>query len=220
MTLENDHSWGNTSLSNSELFDFESGVWTGKKPPFVLCSVLRNTNFAEDGQLDFADIAEIEIEERLLERKTLLPGDIIIERSGGGPTQPVGRVAYFDKRNGRFCFSNFTSRLRVLKPEVIDSRFLHLYLHSAYLSGRTEKLQRRTTGIRNLDFAEYQKLQVPLPPIVSQRAIVRILQAVQKAKETRQRELAILSESFITSLDELMNGRIDVSKLTDRDSNA
>ncbi len=194
MTPMSIHPWSSAPLSNSELFEFESGIWTGKKPPFATCCVLRNTNFVDDGTLDFADVAEIEIEARVLERKTLLPGDIILERSGGGPTQPVGRVAFFDRQDRRYCFSNFTTRLRVCRPEVIDSHFLHLYLHLVHLSGRTEKLQRRTTGIRNLDFGEYQKVPVPLPSPPIQRAVAHVLLTVQEAKEARQRELVLERE--------------------------
>ena len=77
---------------------------------------------------------------------------------------------------------------------VIDSHFLHLYLHLVHLSGRTEKLQRRTTGIRNLDFGEYQKVPVPLPSPPIQRAVAHVLLTVQEAKEARQRELVLERE--------------------------
>jgi type I restriction enzyme S subunit len=186
--------WGTVQLSNEELFEFENGVWTGKKPPLVECAVLRNTNFGEEGTLDYSNVAKISIEERALSRKKLVPGDIIIERSGGGPTQPVGRVAYFDKQDAEFCFSNFTSRLRVRKPDTIDPCFLHLFLLFLYISGKTEALQRRTTGIRNLDFNEYLKTVVPLPPIDEQHSIAHLLQAVRKSKEARQSELELERE--------------------------
>ena len=33
MTPMSIHPWSSAPLSNSELFEFESGIWTGKKPP-------------------------------------------------------------------------------------------------------------------------------------------------------------------------------------------
>ena len=36
-----------------------------------------------------------------------------------GPEQPVGRVVFFDVKDGTYCFSNFTSRLRVLDKNII-----------------------------------------------------------------------------------------------------
>ena len=186
--------WDSTQLGNEELFSTENGIWQGKRLPLVACKVLRNTNFADDGTLDFTNVARIEIEKRLLDKKRLIRGDIIIERSGGGPQQPVGRVAYFDQNDGEFCFSNFTTRLRVVSGHRADSRFIHKFLLYLHMSGQTEPLQRRTTGIRNLAFGDYLKLTIPLPPVVEQRSIVRVLDAVHRAKHARQRELVLEGE--------------------------
>src|SRR5712692_5552872 len=88
--------WKVVKLSNEQLFAFENGIWTGKQLPFIDCPIIRNTNFTDNGTLNLMDVAVISIEQRQLEKKRLIKGDIIIERSGGGPTQPVGRVAFFD----------------------------------------------------------------------------------------------------------------------------
>src|SRR5687767_13333247 len=129
------HTWKLVTLNDKAHFSFENGIWTGKKPPFVECLIIRNTNFKSDGFLDFSDVAIISIEERQLAKKRLIKGDIIIERSGGGPKQPVGRVALFDKSYDNFCFSNFTSRLRVTNSEEVDYNYVHLFLLHFYLSG-------------------------------------------------------------------------------------
>ena len=66
--------WATVALSDEQLFSFESGTWSGEKPPLVGCPVLRNTNFTNDGRLDFSNVAVIPIEQRLLERKRLSRG--------------------------------------------------------------------------------------------------------------------------------------------------
>ena len=48
-------------------------------------------------------------------------------------------------------------------------------------SGFTNELQKRTTGIRNLMFADYQGIVVPLPPLPEQRRIAAVLNAIQDA---------------------------------------
>src|SRR4051812_37533307 len=58
-------------------------------------AVLRSTNLRNDGRLDLSDIARRTFPPNKLDQKRLLPGDILLERSGGGPKQPVGRVALF-----------------------------------------------------------------------------------------------------------------------------
>ena len=84
------------------LVDFISGLWKGKKPPFEKIKVLRNTNFTKDGRLNLEDIAELEVESKQFKTRQLRPGDIIIEKSGGSDTQPVGRVALFDLDTGEY----------------------------------------------------------------------------------------------------------------------
>ncbi len=120
--------WKVARLSNQQLFSFENGIWKGKKEPFEECAVVRNTNFTSDGYLDLTDVAILSIEQRHLTKKSLKWGDIIIERSGGGPEQPVGRVVFFDLNDGTYCFSNFTSRLRVLDKSMICPTYLFFYL--------------------------------------------------------------------------------------------
>src|SRR5690606_11225476 len=97
------------TVSLDELCEFRNGLWKSDREPLVRAQVIRNTNFRQDGFIDWSDIAELDVEERQLLTRELEYGDIIIEKSGGGPTQPVGRVVYFNKREKGFSFSNFTS---------------------------------------------------------------------------------------------------------------
>ena len=159
----------------AELCEFRNGLWKGKKPPYVHVGVIRNTNFNADGTLDDSDIAYHDVEAKQFKSRQLQLGDIILEKSGGGPKQPVGRVITFEKQNGQFSFSNFTSIIRVYNPDELDFRYLHRVLYWYYTSGVTEGMQRRSTGIRNLDFNAYKQLAIPLPPLPEQRRIVGIL---------------------------------------------
>lgn len=172
-----------------DIAEFQNGLWTGKKAPFVAAPILRNTNFKNgDGSLNYDDVAEIEVEKKQLEKRTLSKGDILLERSGGGPTQPVGRVVYFEGENNRFGFSNFTTRIRV-KGSNVDSKYLWFFLHSFYKSGKTELMQKKTTGIRNLTFSEYKQIKIPLLPLEVQKKIVAkvesLLAKVSEAKKLR-----------------------------------
>lgn len=166
-----------------EICDFQNGLWTAKKKPSKVARVLRNTNFRNGGHFDFSDVADIEVEEKQLASRLLQLSDLLLERSGGGPTQPVGRVMYFDD-NGEFSFSNFTTRMRVKNPRKVDSLYLWRYLNYLYDSGITEKLQKQTTGIRNLIFSDYKQIEIPLPPVGEQKRIVaRIEKAFAKIDE-------------------------------------
>ncbi len=161
------------------LCEFNNGLWKGKKEPFVICNVIRNTNFRKDGFIDWTDIASLEVERKQFEKRELEYGDIIIEKSGGGPTQPVGRVVLFNKNEKGYSYSNFTSRIRVIN-QSIKPEFLWLILRDFYYRGETERLQKRTSGIRNLDFNLYKQIQIPLPPLSVQEEIVAEIEGYQK----------------------------------------
>ncbi len=199
-----DH-WELIKLSNQDLFSFESGIWKGKKEPFEECAVVRNTNFTSDGYLDLTDVAVLPIEQRYLAKKKLKWGDIVIERSGGGPKQPVGRVVFFNINDGQYCFSNFTSRLRIIDKKKVHPFYLFLYLLYFHDSGKTRQLQQRTTGIRNLMFQDYKDTTIPLPPFPEQRAIAHILHTIQEAKFTRQREIELERERKAALMDFLFS---------------
>lgn len=158
-----------------DVCDFFNGLWKGKKPPYVQAGVIRMTNFAKDGELDDSDIAQLDVETRQFEKRRLRFGDVILEKSGGGPKQPVGRVCLFDKTDGDFSFSNFTSAIRVRDPEELDFRYLHKFLHWTYLSGVTEGMQSHSTGIRNLNGSAYKAIRIPLPRLAEQQRVVAIL---------------------------------------------
>ena len=155
------------------LCQFIGGLWTGKKPPYMNIGVLRNTNFLKDGSLSFDDIAQLDVEIKQFKTRQLVYGDIILEKSGGGPKQPVGRVAIFDKSEGQYSFSNFTSALRIKNPDELNFRYLHFYLHSLYVGGVTETMQTNSTGIRNLQMDSYKDINVPMPNLSEQLLIVK-----------------------------------------------
>ncbi|MFO0478371.1 MAG: restriction endonuclease subunit S [Bacteroidota bacterium] len=183
-----------------EVCEFGNGLWTGKKPPFKSVGVIRNTNFTKDGKLDDSDIVYLDVEQSQFAKRKLQYGDIILEKSGGGPKQPVGRVIIFDKKKGDFSFSNFTSVIRIANPKTVDFTYLHRYLFFSYVSGATEAMQSHSTGIRNLKFDEYKALEIPLPPLPEQQRIVAILDeafaAIAKAKANAEQNLKNAKELF------------------------
>lgn len=130
--------------------------------------VLRATNFTNQGVIDYGSVVLRNIDERKVNSKKLKPGDIIIEKSGGSPTQPVGRVVYFEKDETYLC-NNFTSVLR-LKSDKVYSKYLFYILFSNHRFGFTENFQNKTTGIINLQLTRYiDKTSVLLPPLENQK---------------------------------------------------
>jgi type I restriction enzyme S subunit len=190
-TLDQGGSSAEVALSDRAAFQTFNGLWKGKKEPITRAIVIRNTNFTADGVLDLANVAELDVEAKQLASRTLQRGDIIVERSGGGPKQAVGRVCYFDAVGEHpYSFSNFTSVIRVVDQQRLLPRYVHYFLLHLYKDGYTEGLQHATTGIRNLDFSSYLEAKVPEKPIAEQQKIAAVLWKMQRAIATQDRLIA------------------------------
>lgn len=168
----------------------DPGFWgdDASGDPATDIGVLRSTNFDTDLRLDFADVAVRSFPRAKRAAKRLVPGDLLLERSGGGPNTPVGRVVYFD-REGDFSYSNFIQRLRADTTKCLP-QFLAYALHEMHRQGKTLLYQQRTSGLRNLNYSEYLDHPILLPPPAEQAKIAGVLGAVDDAVEKSRAVLA------------------------------
>jgi type I restriction enzyme S subunit len=172
--------WGRKPL-RSLLSVHYPGDWGDDRGPQMV-KVLRSTNLTSNGRLDLADIALRALPKQKVERFAPEEHDILLERSGGGPGQPVGRVGLVAANMPGHGFSNF---LHLLRPNVreINARFLGWILYQVNRSGRILRLEQQTTQMRNLNFRDYLTMPLPVPPPDEQAAIARVLDAVDTALE-------------------------------------
>lgn len=147
-----------------------SGEWGIEPSNGPVIKVIRNTNFSNDGSLNLKNVVEREISISKISQKKLRYGDILIEKSGGSPNQPVGRVVFFDQTEGEYLFSNFTSSLRPRKG--IFPKYLFYLLYGNHLFKKTLSFQNKTTGILNLQLERYLKeSKIPMPSLPEQERI-------------------------------------------------
>ena len=86
------------------------------------------------------------------QRRRLVGGDLVIEKSGGGDKQPVGRaVQWYGDDAG--IPTNFAARIR--PAAGVNSRFLAFLLRASYETGVTRRWIKQTTGIQNLDLGGF-----------------------------------------------------------------
>jgi type I restriction enzyme S subunit len=122
------------------------------------------------------------IKSNSLSKRRLEEGDLILEVSGGGPEQPVGRVELIDRQvlnqNSQFpkVCTNFFRRLKPCSE--IDAPFLVWYLKFFYQTGEIKKYQAGSNNLRNLKYPEYEKVSIPLPPRDEQRRIVEKIETL------------------------------------------
>ncbi len=106
--------------------------------------------------------------------RQLVPGDLLLEKSGGGDRRPVGAVILYEGGEPAVC-SNFIARMPVAPG--FDARYL-CYLHAAlYRLGLNRRSIYQTTGIQNLDSKAYLEEVVRVPDCAEQRRIAAYLDA-------------------------------------------
>ena len=101
--------------------------------------------------------------------KALKEGDLIIEKSGGGEKQPVGRIVKFKLDEPSLC-SNFLCILRPDQSKILPHFGAYL-LYSLWDCREVEKHIKQTTGIQNLDSSSYLDVHISLPSIDSQKVV-------------------------------------------------
>jgi len=170
--------WERELLTNF-LSGQQGGDW-GEDSGEAPIRVLRSTNFTDRGTLSFDDVETRYFPATRAAEFALRDGDLLLERSGGGPTQPVGRVGFVPRSLPNHWFSNF---VQLLRPDSskIDPEFLGWLLLELNRSGIVERLQHQTTQMRNLDFRDYLRIYLPKPRPEEQAVIARILRTASVA---------------------------------------
>ena len=81
------------------------GNWITENSQNIV-SVIRTPIFLNNGKIDIQnkELIKREIDKKRWEQKQLKRGDIIIEKSGGSPNQPVGRVVFLIKILMRYSY--------------------------------------------------------------------------------------------------------------------
>ena len=191
-----------------DLCDKMNGLWKGKTGPFVNVGVIRNANFTKSFTLSFDNIEYLDVEAKQYKTRKLVKGDLIVEKSGGSEKQPVGRTVLFDKEEGEYSFSNFTSVLRIKDRNIITPEFLYKYILFVYLRGDTRKMQKATTGIHNIEFDKFLAIPVPKIPISEQQSIVDYLDSafakIDAMKANAEKALNEAKALFQSSLKKML----------------
>lgn len=174
--------------------------------------VIRTTNFTNLGVLNLNDVVERIIDVEKYKSKLLKSGDIIIEKSGGSPTQPVGRVVIFEEDSGEnyFC-NNFTA---VLRPKLIVNPKYALYMmKDLYNKRKVLKYQNKTTGIINLKLNDYLiNTKVNIPDIATQIKITKALDKSQELINKRKEQIEALDELVKSQFIEMFGDPVSNSK--------
>lgn len=187
-----------------------AGVWgddeKGNKND-IICFRIADFNYGERC-LSFDKITIRNIDPKQLEGRYLSKGDLLIEKSGGGETTPVGRVVYcnFD---GKATYTNFIHSITL--SDNVDSRFFLYYFNMLYSNKINLLYFNQTTGLQNLQIGEYLGQAIYLPPLSEQQAIADFLDKkcaeIDGLKEKLSKKRETLKELRQSIISEVVTGK-------------
>lgn len=170
----------------SEIIDvFIAGDWGNESPSLEAphaVSCVRGADIVPISNNEFTNIPLRYVSDRSFQQKLLKVGDIVIEKSGGSPTQSTGRAIYiseslFSASTDVVC-SNFCVAFRV--KDGWNSYFIYQYWQYLYNSGVFFNFEGKTSGIKNLQLdIALSTIEIEPYPIEKQIAIVNCLEAFE-----------------------------------------
>lgn len=148
--------------------------------------------------------------------KMLTDGDIVIEISGGSPTQSTGRCvavtqSLLERYDSGMVCTNFC---KAIKPKANYSMFIYYYWQYLYDKKVFFAYENGTTGIKNLDFSGFLEIEtIVIPPEELASKFNNYCKAVFDQVFANGKESEKLAEIRDYLLPRLMSGELDVSNI-------
>jgi type I restriction enzyme S subunit len=160
-----------------EVCSFVRGLTYSKSDEVEFSSnvVIRATNIdLGTHKLDFNELRYISDSIQIKDDKRLKKDDILICTASGSKSH-LGKVAIVDSDLG-MSFGGFMGALRV-NPLKITPQYFFTFLVSSEFKRHIESLS-DGANINNLKFSQIENLEIPLPPLSTQKKIVAKLDAI------------------------------------------
>lgn len=130
-------------------------------------SIIRGTDFPAIASGGIGKVPTRYTTVKKLASRQLQAGDVVVEISGGSPTQPTGRSVFISETtlkrfSSAVVCASFCRRLRPKSAELGALAFMHL--QNLYAAGGTWKYQNQSTGIANFQtthFLESELVAIP-----------------------------------------------------------
>ena len=150
------------------------------------------------------------------ERKTdklLRVGDIVIEMSGGSPTQATGRSCYvsqglLDAYNGMLTCTNFCNSLKLKESD--ETSYFYFVWRMFYRAGLMFNFEGKTSGLKNLQIDSLLTTKWVFPPKELVTKFNKLFLSSTAQTDNCKKEISSLSDLRDFLLPLLMNGQVKV----------
>jgi type I restriction enzyme S subunit len=159
-----------------------------------------------DGRIDTSDVLEMPFEDDQFERFRLVPGDVLLNE--GQSLELVGRSAIYRGDPPDCAFQKTLLRFRA--SERIDTEFAQYVFQWFLYSGRFAEHAVQTTSIAHLTGVRFEGMRMPVPSLVEQRQIAKVLLTVDDRIAVEGSTLRSLGEIKTHLMDVLLTGAVRV----------
>ena len=157
------------------------------------------------------------IKESSYESRKVTDKSLIIEKSGGGEKQLVGRVGNPSSIKRNAICSNFMANITF--DNTVDISFMSYMFSCLYNAKLQFSFIQQTTGIQNLNVNYYLTRHIPIPPLSEQEAIVNFLDKaiarIDRIIGIKQEQIESLDSYFIKELTKVITRGIGENVLQD-----
>lgn len=137
----------------------------------------------ENTYFNYDDLTIRKIKDNSFKSRNITDRCLIIEKSGGGEKQLVGRVGMPKGIDFKAVCSNFMAKIEF--DNTVDVPFMNYVFYSLYNNNQNFSFVQQTTGIQNLNVGYYLTTKVLLPPKNEQKFLSEYLdKACEKIDNT------------------------------------
>lgn len=185
------------------------------------CRIIRGTDIPNISENNFDRVPDRWVQEKKLKSRCLKHGDIVIEVSGGSPTQSTGRSIKITEKvieqlGGIVAPASFC---RLFRPSIKHlSAYLSEHLLYIYGEGKMWGYQNQSTGISNFQtktFLASELLAVPNEKLLAE--FEKTISNFDRKKYTGQTATLAALRDYL--LPKLISGEIRLDFLTDGNAN-
>ena len=163
-------------LQLSEICSFKNGLNFDKTSSGHTVKIIGVSDFQANLYAPLDNLDEVHLNSPLGDDYLVKAGDILFVRSNGNPAL-VGRSLFVPPPREPTTFSGFTIRGRIHDKRALPMFFAHFFKSRDF--AEMIKTVGQGANIRNLSQGILNELEIPLPPLATQQAIVAEIESEQ-----------------------------------------
>ena len=171
---------------------FQYGLSTRLNTEETGYKTFRMNELVDSRYVDSGDMKYVDISAGEFAKYRLVPGDILFNRTNS--FEHVGRTGIFDL-DGDYCFASYLIRLSV-SEEFANPFYVNAFMNTESFQAGIKQYATRAIGQSNINAKSLSAYRIPLPPLVTQQAIIAEVEAEQALVNTN-RELVERMEGKI-----------------------